>query len=159
MRLSGVGRGSGLRRLITTMLAAGVVAGALGGCGSSGSQATGAQSLKAWAQAASLNQTSGLITRYLAAIEHDRVHGTAGDVKFDCFGLRAQAIEGNASLPSPDTTLSRLLADAYRNYYDFAAACITAGGRSDDNPTASRLALSAAHELGRALARYDTLTS
>jgi hypothetical protein len=146
------------RRLIAAVLSAGVMAGALGGCSSGSSSTAGARSLEAWASSASLNQTSDLITRYLAAIEHDRVDGTPGDVKFDCLGLRAQAIEGNSYLPAPDTTLSRLLAAAYRDYYGFAASCVKADGSSDDDPTTSHLALAGDQELGLALARYDTLT-
>jgi hypothetical protein len=134
------------------------VAAALSGCSSPASRAVSPEDLRQWASTASLEQTSDLITRYLAAIEQDRVHGTPGEVKFDCLGLRGQAVEGNSFLPSPDATVSKLLAEAYRNYYDFAAACIGAGGRSRDDPATSRPALAADRELGAALARYDTLT-
>jgi hypothetical protein len=146
------------RRLVAGLLAAGMLAGALGGCSSAASSSGGAQSLKAWANAAGLSQTSDLITRYLATIERDRVQGTPGDVKFDCLGLRGQAVEGNSYLPSPDATLSRLLAAAYTDYYGFAAACVSAGGASHNDPTTSHLALAGDRELGSALARYDTLT-
>jgi hypothetical protein len=147
------------RRLAGALLAAGVLAGALGGCSSGASSGTaGAESLKAWANAAGLSQTSDLITRYLATIERDRVQGTPGEVKFDCLGLRGQAIEGNSYLPSPDATLSKLLAAAYGDYYGFAAACVSAGGASHNDPTTSHLALAGDRELGSALARYDTLT-
>jgi hypothetical protein len=146
------------RRLVAALVAAGVLAGALGGCSSGASSATGTQSLKAWANAAGLTQTSDLITRFLATIERDRAQGTPGDVKFDCLGLRGQAIEGNSYLPSPDATLSKLLAAAYRDYYGFAAACVSAGGSSHNDPTTSHLALAGDRELGSALARYDTLT-
>lgn len=134
------------------------MAGLLGGCSSGASSATGARDLKAWANVAGLNHTTDLITRYLAAISHDRAKGTPGDVKFDCLGLRGQAVEGNSYLPSPDTSLSRLLAAAYRDYYGFAAACVSAGGASANDPSTSHLALAGDHELGAALARYDTLT-
>ena len=148
----------GVRRLAVALTVAGAMAGLLGGCSSGASSGTGDRTLKAWANAASLNQTSNLITRYLAAISHDRAKGSPGDVKFDCLGLRGQAIQGNAYLPAPDTTLSRLLAAAYRDYYGFAAACVNAGGASDSDPSTSHLALAGDHELGAALARYDTLT-
>ena len=147
------------RRLVAVLLAGGILAGVLGGCSSTASSSAGAQSLKTWANTAGLSQTSDLITRYLATIERDRVHGTPGDVKFDCLGLRGQAIEGNSYLPSPDATLSRLLAAAYSDYYGFAAACVSAGGAAHNDPTTSHLALAGDRELGSALARYDTLTS
>lgn len=148
----------GVRRLVAAVALAGGLAGLLGGCSSGASSASVAQSLKAWANGASLNTTSDLITRYLAAISHDRAQGSPGDVKFDCLGLRGQAVEGNSYLPSPDTTLSRLLAAAYKDYYGFAAGCVNAGGASDNDPSTSHLALAGDHEFGAALARYDTLT-
>lgn len=146
------------RRLVAAVALAGAMAGLLGGCSSGPSSATTAQSLKAWASSAGLSQTSDLITRYLATIEHDRVQGTPGDVKFDCLGLRGQAVEGNSYLPAPDTTLSRLLATAYKDYYGFAAQCVSAGGASDNDPSTSPLALAGDRAFGAALARYDTLT-
>jgi hypothetical protein len=127
------------------------------GRGGAGTGAPSAAAVAAWAQASDVGETVKLLGAYVAAMDRDLRTGTPGDVRFDCFGLRGQAVEGNAELPAPDAALSAELAGAYKAYYTFAERCITEGGRGVD-PARSTLAAAARADLEAAAARYRQLT-
>lgn len=111
--------------LVAVALAVAVVAFVAYGHGSSAS--TPAQRLTAWASSTDLGQAIGTLegdgSHVVAAVAEHK----AAAVRTVCAAMANDAQTANDNLPSPDATVTTLLARAYGLEYDAAEACYRAG--------------------------------
>ncbi len=110
---------------LTVVIAVGVVAFASFGHGAP--SGTAAQQLQSWVSSTQLGQDIGTLQgdgRNVAKAL--RVHKDATAVRTICAAMANDAQTFNDQLPSPDTTVTQLLANAYGLEYDAAEACYRA---------------------------------
>jgi len=121
----------------------------------SSSDKTVGQQARAWAAstgwAATVRQLQGDLHR-LSGLGED----TAGVRRTVCDVLVTDALSANQQLPTPDRALTGFLSDAYTAAADAGRDCFKG---SVPVETATARAASAAADLVRAQARYDSLTS
>lgn len=133
-----------------TLLAAGSL---LGACG--GSPPTVAQQVRTWAASAgfasSTSELEGDLSR-LSSLPTD----TAAARRTDCDVLVTDSLSANEQLPTPDASLTSLLARAYADAAEAGRDCYTGGARLAGTGPAVQQAHTA---LVEAEARYDSLTS
>lgn len=114
---------------LTVVVAVGVVAFATYGHG--GSSGTSSQRLESWVSSTQLGQDIGTLEgdgRNVArALAHHK--GTTG-VRTVCAAMANDAQTFNDQLPSPDVSVTQLLARAYGLDYDAAEACYRAGAKN-----------------------------
>jgi hypothetical protein len=131
---------------LAVVVAAGIVA--FVSYGHRGPSGTEAQQLQSWVSSSQLGQDIGTlqddgknVTRAL------RDHKNATSVRTICAAMANDAQTFNQQLPSPDASVTQLLARAYGLAYDAAEACYRAGTTnrtllaqsSDDRSKASSL--------------------
>lgn len=130
-----------------------MVVGLAAACSSSGGPL--GQQARAWAQttgwAATVRQLQDDLHR-LSGLGQD----TAGARRTVCDVLVTDALSANQQLPTPDRALTRFLSDAYASAADAGRGCFSG---SVPLATTTARADSAAADLVRAQARYDSLTT
>jgi hypothetical protein len=111
---------------LAVVVAAGIVAFVSYGHG--GSSGTAAQQLQSWVSSTQLGQDIGTLQddgMNVARALHDHKDATA--VRTICAAMANDAQTFNEQLPSPDSSITQLLARAYGLDYDAAEACYKAG--------------------------------
>lgn len=111
---------------LVVVVAAGIVAFASYGHGTP--SGTAGQQLQSWASSTQLGQDVGTLQddgKNVARALRERKGATA--VRTICAAMANDAQTFNGQLPSPDTTVTQLLARAYGLEYDAAEACYRAG--------------------------------
>jgi hypothetical protein len=129
------------------------------GCGNTFSGTTLPQQVTSWATAsnptlaASVTEIQGDIRRI------DAVSDQAA-LPADCDVLVTDALNANQNLPSPDQTLTNLLARAYSDAGDAGHDCVGgAGAGSTSLARSARERATTRRDLIRALARFDAVTT
>jgi hypothetical protein len=111
---------------LVVVVAAGIVAFVSYGHG--GSSGTAAQQLESWVTSTQLGQDVGTLEddgRNVARALRDHKGTTA--VRTICAAMANDAQTFNQQLPSPDSSITQLLAQAYGLEYDAAEACYKGG--------------------------------
>lgn len=132
------------------VLCLGTVAAACGGSGG-----TLAQQVRTWASGASWSSTTNELTGDLERLS-DLGSDNAGARRTACDVLVTDALNANQQLPTPDSTLTSLLSEAYTDAADAGRDCFAGGSRLASATTQQE---AAQRNLVRAQARYDDLTS
>lgn len=126
----------------------------LGACGNTFSGSTLSEQVTNWASTAGLSASVTTLQGDIRRIDAD-TGPAASALKTDCDVLVTDALSANENLPTPDQTLTNLLASAYSVAGDAGHDCFT----GSDLARSATERVTARRDLIKALARFDTVTT
>jgi hypothetical protein len=136
-----------------------VIAFMVAGCGTTFSGSTVAQQTTSWASSTGLTASTKLLNGDLRRVAAQQ-SAPPGTLRTACDVLVTDALAANQNLPSPDPTLTSLLAAAYSVAGSAGHDCLTgAGGNAALLARSGRERVTAERDIIKAQARYDRVTT
>ncbi len=106
---------------------------ALSACG--GPPPSPAAQLRSWVQTSSVSSSMAALEADSSQVKADRAAGKWGNVQLDCVAFGVDASKVEATLPSPNASVTAKLHAAYHSAMVYAEACVKNKGRTTTSQT------------------------
>jgi hypothetical protein len=129
-------------------------------CGTTFSGSTLAEQVTNWAKSTMFSSELSTVQGDIRRIDAVEATSHTAPLKADCDVLVQDSLIANQNLPSPDLTLTDLLSTAYSVAGEAGHDCLSgAGGATQLLGRSARERDTARHDLIKALARFDAVTT